>query len=60
MRDEAYSPEFSADSTAVRTTAFMICAAAGMPIAVSALTYGVAIPAEFQGTRHTTRRIEPT
>ncbi len=60
MRDEAYRPELSADSTAVSTIAFMICAAAGTPITFSALTYGVAMLVEFHGTRQTTSRIEPT
>ena len=38
IRDDANSPLLSADSTAVRMTPFMICAAAGMFMAVSALT----------------------
>ena len=60
MREDAYSPEFSADSTAVSTMAFMICAAAGTPMVFSALTYGVAMPTAFQGTRQATRKMEPT
>src|SRR5262245_17427066 len=60
MREDAYSPEFSADSTAVSTTPFMICAAADTPMTFRALTYGVVAALEFQGTRHTTRRTEPT
>ncbi len=60
MRDDAYRPELSADSTAVSTIAFMICAAAGIPMTLSALTYGVAMPVAFHGTRHTTSNTEPT
>jgi hypothetical protein len=38
MRDAVYRPEFRQDSTAVSTTAFMISAAAGMPISSTADT----------------------
>src|SRR5664279_93458 len=40
IRDAVYRPEFRQDRTAVSTTAFMIVAAYGIPIAVNALTYG--------------------
>ena len=59
IREEAYSPLLSADSTAVRITPFMICAAAGMCSAASALTYGCATPALFHGSTATTTKIEP-
>src|SRR5215203_2859940 len=38
IQDAVYRPELRQDSTATRTTAFMISAAAGMPISSSALT----------------------
>ena len=56
-----YSPEFRQDSTAVSTTAFITWSAYGMPIAVSALTYGDAPSSfEFHGRMTHSRKIEPT
>jgi hypothetical protein len=60
MREDANRPLFSAESTAVRITAFMRCAAAGICSCCRALTYGCAIPGLFQGRSVTTTRIEPT
>jgi len=60
MREDANNPLLSAESTAVRITAFMICAAAGMRSVSSAVTYGCTIPGEVQGTSVTTTSIEPT
>jgi hypothetical protein len=45
--------EFNADSTAVGMMPFMICVAYGMFIVCSALTNGVVISDEFQGTMQT-------
>src|SRR3954462_12157309 len=61
IRDAVYSPELRQESTAVRTTAFMMSAAPGMFIAWKAATYGEAASClEFHGTMHTTRKTEPT
>src|SRR3954468_14508355 len=59
--EDVYRPELRQDSTAVRTTAFMMSAAPGMFIASKAATYGEAASClEFHGTMHTTRKTEPT
>ena len=60
MRDEAYRLEFKADSTAVKMMAFMMWAAYGMFMTVRALTKGVAMAGESQGTMQTTTNMDPT
>src|SRR4051794_40382929 len=61
MREAVYRPEFRQDSTAVSTTAFMISAAAGIPISSIAATYGdPPSRVEFQGRIVAIRKIEPT
>src|SRR6478752_6407962 len=61
IRDAVYRPEFRQESTAVRTTAFMMWSAPGMPISVNAATNGDApISAEFHGTITASRNTEPT
>ncbi len=60
MREEANRPLLSADSTAVRMTAFMMWAAPGMCSCSSAPTYGCSMRALFHGSSVTTTKIEPT
>src|SRR4051794_4353324 len=61
IREDVYRPELRQDSTAVRTTAFMMWSAYGMPISLKAETYGeAASSAEFQGRMTASRKIEPT
>src|SRR5919107_1263918 len=61
IRDAVYRPELRQDSTATRTTAFMISAAAGIPIESRALTYGEdPSSGEFHGRIVTSRKIDPT
>src|SRR5689334_18510008 len=61
MREAVYIPEFRHESTAVRTTAFMMSSAYGMPIALNAETYGDAASwSEFHGRITASRNSEPT
>src|SRR3954469_80580 len=61
IRDAVYSPELRQESTAVRTTAFMMSAAPGMPMRSNALTYGEAPSSwEFHGRITASRNTDPT
>src|SRR6478672_7421516 len=61
IRDAVYMPELRQLSTAVRTTAFMIWSAYGMPILVNAATNGDALAcSSFHGRMVTNRNAEPT
>src|SRR5918997_3054791 len=61
MREAVYRPEFRQDSTAVSTTAFMMSAAAGIPISSIAATYGEPPSSvEFQGRIVASRKMGPT
>src|SRR5450631_976161 len=61
IREAVYSPEFRQDSTAVRTTAFMMLSAYGIPMTFMAATYGDApVSVPFHGRMTASRKTEPT
>ncbi len=64
MREVVYRLELSTESTAVRTTKFMIRGANGMPIRSKAIVNGLLMMSEvngvFHGTTTATKKTETT